>query len=607
MHTLRIFLATALLALCSAHAATPIKDAAISGNSTISGTVTGDYTRSGTTTGGTHRGATLSDAAATNEPDFTIVVIPDTQTLTEAGATEASVLQAQFQWAATHKSAENIKAVISVGDLTNVPDADRMGRALAAYNIAKAAGLPVVPIVGNHDYDGAAPAARATTGFDAYFGPSYFAGAAYYGGSTYPTSSNANYYITFTNGTQAYVVLALEFFPRAAAVSWAQGIIAAHPNAYIIITTHAYLRTDGQRTLDADTHGPAAYSLPSGDYNAQEIYDALVKPYSNVRIVLGGHHVDGAPFVARSSVISATTGAVTHEFFTNYQTEAAAGHYMMILRFKPATGSIAVSYYSPTLDQEDAANPSVELPFSPVRVEKSIAVGTDAFVGRDLRVTGRAFLGSGQLLLANRLATVGAFDATFVFSGATAVTFPLSGTLATLAGAESLSNKTLVSPNIGAATGTSVTLSGGTSKMSAPLQEHLRLNNRFSFIGGSNFHITNNAYYDGTSFRRTVGGAAAGRLLIDASGNLAYGALPSGDADEVLIFGTQFSVTPEGNATAGGWVKSGGYYEGAEQGASPAAPTANGWRLYAKDNGAGKTVLYVRFATGAEQQIAIEP
>lgn len=50
-----------------------------------------------------------------------------------------------------------------------------------------------------------------------------------------------------------------------------------------------------------------------------------------------------------------------------------------------------------------------------------------------------------------------------------------------------------------------------------------------------------------------------------------------------------------------------GFVEGTEQSSSPAAPAANGWRIYGKDNGSGKTVLYVRFASGAEQQIAIEP
>lgn len=40
---------------------------------------------------------------------------------------------------------------------------------------------------------------------------------------------------------------------------------------------------------------------------------------------------------------------------------------------------------------------------------------------------------------------------------------------------------------------------------------------------------------------------------------------------------------------------------------TPAAPAANGARIYAKDNGAGKTQLCARFNTGAEQCFATEP
>jgi hypothetical protein len=40
---------------------------------------------------------------------------------------------------------------------------------------------------------------------------------------------------------------------------------------------------------------------------------------------------------------------------------------------------------------------------------------------------------------------------------------------------------------------------------------------------------------------------------------------------------------------------------------APAAPATNGVRIYAEDNGSGKTRLMARFATGAAVQIAIEP
>ncbi len=48
------------------------------------------------------------------------------------------------------------------------------------------------------------------------------------------------------------------------------------------------------------------------------------------------------------------------------------------------------------------------------------------------------------------------------------------------------------------------------------------------------------------------------------------------------------------------------YHEVAEM-TAPSAPAANSVRIYAEDNGSGKTRLMALFATGAAQQIAIEP
>ena len=50
----------------------------------------------------------------------------------------------------------------------------------------------------------------------------------------------------------------------------------------------------------------------------------------------------------------------------------------------------------------------------------------------------------------------------------------------------------------------------------------------------------------------------------------------------------------------------GGSFEMVER-TAPSAPAANGVRIYAEDDGAGKTRLMALFATGAAQQIAIEP
>lgn len=51
----------------------------------------------------------------------------------------------------------------------------------------------------------------------------------------------------------------------------------------------------------------------------------------------------------------------------------------------------------------------------------------------------------------------------------------------------------------------------------------------------------------------------------------------------------------------------GGFIQGTEAASDPAAPAANGYRLYSRDNGAGKTQLCVRFSSGAVQVLATQP
>jgi hypothetical protein len=66
------------------------------------------------------------------------------------------------------------------------------------------------------------------------------------------------------------------------------------------------------------------------------------------------------------------------------------------------------------------------------------------------------------------------------------------------------------------------------------------------------------------------------------------------------------SIRTSGGVSTAKGIYLGTVMTGTEQGSEPAAPAANGFVIFAVDNG-GKTQLKVRFASGASQQIAIEP
>lgn len=133
--------------------------------------------------------------------------------------------------------------------------------------------------------------------------------------------------------------------------------------------------------------------------------------------------------------------------------------------------------------------------------------------------------------------------------------------------------------------------------------------------GGGITSATQNA--GGNAGVKLVTGGAdrwAMRTIGAADGeSLSFYKFGTGAGDKVL-FGSNGSLlvgqtsNPNGYklAVTGNVGVTGGYIAGEEQ-TAPAAPAANGYRIFAQDNGAGKTQLMVLFASGAAQQIAIEP
>jgi len=214
---------------------------------------------------------------------------------------------------------------------------------------------------------------------------------------------------------------------------------------------------------------------------------------------------------------------------------------------------------------------------------------------------------------------------------------------------------TLVTPEIGAATGTSLTLTGtvqaGSSgavqlstdvKLNRDAANTLALRNstaaqafnvyntytdasnyeRFETLWSSNvLYLYNKAAGTGTNRQMTIGSPVStaydNKIVIDPAAGSSGGTKTL----ELSICGTKYiEVNNVGGSyrvgstagrplllqsTTAGVAVSSNFMEFDEM-TAPSAPAANKGRLYFADNG-GKTAAYIIFPSGAAQQIAIEP
>jgi hypothetical protein len=135
-------------------------------------------------------------------------------------------------------------------------------------------------------------------------------------------------------------------------------------------------------------------------------------------------------------------------------------------------------------------------------------------------------------------------------------------------------------------------------------------------IGGAGVGTTLGVDEDGSLLIRRINSSAFGlamgsrggsdghALAVGSSTFIGFASINQPDGDSTLD--VRFGRAAAGIASLYGTGGTGAALELYEQ-TAPSAPAADGVRIYAVDNGSGKTQLMALFATGAAQQIAIEP
>ena len=211
----------------------------------------------------------------------------------DVAGNETTYMANIYQWIVENKDKKNIQWVFGLGDITENNGAYNNSTMLE-WDIAfdaimkmEEAGMNYSVILGNHDtrVDG-------SENFNNYFAnPNddfYTKRVSGY----YEEGKLDNYYMNFEVSGVKYMVLCLEFGPNDKILEWAGEVVDAHPERRVIVTTHAYLYTDGT-TVDKNDNVPPNSSgeikSDTDKNNGDMMWDKFVSQHRNILMVLSGH------------------------------------------------------------------------------------------------------------------------------------------------------------------------------------------------------------------------------------------------------------------------------------------------------------------------------
>ncbi|MGI5832808.1 MAG: metallophosphoesterase [Thermoguttaceae bacterium] len=254
------------------------------------------------------------DPALIDADNWMMVIIPDPQAYARYTRNQG-IFELMTAWIAENRDTLNIQQVVCVGDLVESnglqePDgvyANQTGLQMWASTsraFERLDGLfPYILCTGNHDYgpdifpEGTHYGVRSAETRDSHFNEFFpidrnpaLQGVLV---ETAPnafgvhTLENAAYEWTVPGGKKMLAV-ALEFAPRDEVVEWAKELFARpeYRDHFGIVATHSYILDYHRGVAHIDSK---SYSVCESGNSGKQIWEKLVKPAENIRMVLCGH------------------------------------------------------------------------------------------------------------------------------------------------------------------------------------------------------------------------------------------------------------------------------------------------------------------------------
>jgi hypothetical protein len=245
---------------------------------------------------------------------FCFAVLPDTQIMTEF---DPSAYLGETHWLAENADALDLRLVLHVGDVVNKGRRDPAQYLLAAqaHRSLLDAGIPLLVVPGNHDYDNELDESRELSLFNAHVGFAALAGQPSIAG-TFAPGAVENSYALLDAPSGGVIVVALEFGPRPAVIAWAEKLLVRHAGRSAFVLTHSYLDPDSRRTHMQSSYHPRAYPGSADALDGEQLWAQTLRRIPNLVGVFCGHQV-AAPVSWR--VDAGDTGNGVLQSFQNWQ------------------------------------------------------------------------------------------------------------------------------------------------------------------------------------------------------------------------------------------------------------------------------------------------
>lgn len=212
---------------------------------------------------------TPEDKVSVTDYAYSFIAIGDTQNVNAYYPDSFPLI---YNWVLDNIESKKIKFVFGLGDIT---DRNSMAEWIRARKVIHSLDghVEYSIIRGNHDDAANLKKAFPWADYKDKFDGSY-------------DGSLLNTYRTLTIGEVKYLLIALDFGADDGILEWAGKLCEQYPDHNVIITTHAYLFSDGTTVDHSDTWAPTTLG---GVNDGDDMWEKLISKHENIVLVLSGH------------------------------------------------------------------------------------------------------------------------------------------------------------------------------------------------------------------------------------------------------------------------------------------------------------------------------